>query len=173
MQRLFFSLTLSTTQQQQLLCYQQQALTLCPDARATDLDNLHLTLFFLGQVTPGQKQRLCEAVSALTVPAFNLTLNFLGAFARPKIVYLAPAVIPPALMQLQQQVANICKAQGFADMYAQYQPHITLARHAICDANLRKPVAAVTLKITSFALYQSTQLDDRLQYVPLHHFELA
>ncbi|MGP9800662.1 RNA 2',3'-cyclic phosphodiesterase [Rheinheimera sp. NSM] len=172
MQRLFFSLKFSNAQQQQLLPYQQQALSLCPGAKAVDHDNLHLTLFFLGQVNTTQQQRLVDAAQQIKLAAVSLTLDHLACFARPKILYLAPSVIPDALLQLQQQLAVLCKAEGFSDIHDSYRPHITLARHAVCDAAFKQPVAPLTLQISEFALYQSAQLDGRLQYLPLYHFIL-
>ena len=173
MQRLFFSLKFSPRQQQRLLPYQQQALSVCPAAKAIASDNLHLTLFFLGQVDKEQRQRLINCAAQINTPAFQLTLDHLGCFAKPKIVYLAPSQIPDALLQLQQQVAQWCKAEGFNDIHDKYRPHITLARHAVCDAAFKPPVAPLTLNITEFALYQSAQFDGRVQYRPLQHFALS
>ncbi|SEH80097.1 2'-5' RNA ligase [Rheinheimera pacifica] len=172
MQRLFFSLKFSPAQQQQLLPYQQQALGLCPAARAVDSDNLHLTLFFLGQVNTTQQQRLVAAAQQIKAPAFSLTLDHLACFAKPKILYLAPSVIPDALLQLQQQVAALCKAEGFSDSHDNYRPHITLARHAVCAEDYYQQLAPLTLQINEFVLYHSTQWDGRLQYLPLYHFML-
>jgi 2'-5' RNA ligase len=167
MQRLFFSLKFSQVQQQQLLPYQQQALGLCPDAAAVDNDNLHLTLFFLGQVDSAQQQRLVAAAQQIKAPAFSLTLDHLACFAKPKILYLAPSVIPDALLQLQQQLAALCKAEGFSDSHDNYRPHFTLARHAICAEDYYQQVAPLTLQVSEFALYQSAQVESRLQYLSL------
>ncbi|MDP2715925.1 RNA 2',3'-cyclic phosphodiesterase [Rheinheimera sp.] len=172
MQRLFFSLKFSPAQQQQLLPYQQQALSLCPGAKAVDNDNLHLTLFFLGQVDAAQQQRLVSATQQIIVAPFSITLDTLACFAKPKILYLAPSVIPDALLQLQRQVAALCQTAGFNDIHDNYRPHITLARHAVCDAAFKQPVLPLTLQVSEFGLYQSAQFEGRLQYLPLHHFML-
>ena len=168
MQRLFFSLKFSSRQQQQLLPYQQQALSVCPGAKAVASDNLHLTLFFLGQVDSVQCQRLINCAAQINTPAFQLQLDHLGCFAKPKIVYLAPSQIPDALLQLQQQVAQCCKAGGFNDIHDRYRPHITLARHAACDAAFKQPVPAVILDISEFALYISESINGKVHYRPLH-----
>lgn len=173
MQRLFFSLKFSTAQQQQLQVYQHQALKLCPAASAVDGANLHLTLFFLGQVNTAQQQRLLETVQHINVAAFSLTLDTLACFSRPKILYLAPSVVPDTLSSLQQQVATICKAEGFSEMYQQYQPHITLARHAVCSQQCPTEVVPLTLHVTEFALYLSERQSNRLYYRPLTSFALS
>lgn len=172
MQRLFFSLKLSTSQQQQLLPYQQLALSVSAAARPTDIDNLHLTLFFLGQTSTEQQQRLLADVSNITVSAFNLTLDYLAYFSKPKILYLAPSVIPTPLLKLQQQLATVCKLAGFSDLHSQYRPHITLARNANCLPGFYQSVSPIVMQIKQFALYQSLQQQGRLRYLPLTLFEL-
>lgn len=168
MQRLFFSLKLSGAQQQQLLPYQQQALNVCPGATAVHNDNLHLTLFFLGRVDSAQRQRLIDCAAQINAAAFQLTLDHLGYFAKPKIVYLAPSECPNALLQLQQQVAQCCKAEGFNDIHDKYRPHITLARHAVAEPAFKQPVPAVILDISEFALYISESINGKVYYRPLH-----
>ncbi|MEW5681474.1 MAG: RNA 2',3'-cyclic phosphodiesterase [Pseudomonadota bacterium] len=168
--RLFFSLKFSPSQQQLLLPYRQQVLRLCPAARAVDVDNLHLTLFFLGQVDEATKAQLIAAASGIGQSAFSLTLDRLSGFSGPKIVYLAPSEVPDALLQLQQQLAALCKTAGFNDIHDSYQPHITLARQALFDQTLS--VSPITLQVNQFALYQSGQFDGRLQYRPLQSFSL-
>lgn len=170
MQRLFFSLKFSPRQQLQLLSYQQQALGLCPAARAVDSDNLHLTLFFLGQVTAAQKLHLLTAVQSIAMSSFELTLDTLAVFTKPKILYLAPSVVPRELIVLQQQVADICKLQGFNEIHDGYRPHITLLRHASVPERFTQQVIPLTFAVSEFALYQSLNIDGAVRYLPLYTF---
>ncbi|GAB2923101.1 RNA 2',3'-cyclic phosphodiesterase [Rheinheimera gaetbuli] len=172
MQRLFFSLKFSAGQQQQLLPYQQQALNVCPGAKAVASENLHLTLFFLGLTDSVQQQRLISAAGQIKLAPFSITLDTLSCFIKPKILYLAPSQLPDALLQLQLQVAECCKAEGFSDMHDKYRPHITLARQALCAGQFQQPVTPLTLHISEFALYQSAQFNGHLQYRPLYNFLL-
>lgn len=172
MQRLFFSLKFSPAQQQQLLPYQQQALSLCPGAKAVDSDNLHLTLFFLGQVNAAQQQSLVLAAQQIKLAAFSLTLDHLACFAKPKILYLAPSLVPPELTKLQQQVAALCKAAGFNDIHDNYRPHITLARHAVCAEYCYRPVPPLIFNVAEFALYCSKNSGSGVSYQPLTTFRL-
>lgn len=166
MQRLFFSLKFSHAQQQQLRAYQQQVQALCPGARSVDVSNLHLTLFFLGLVSEKQKLQLLEATNSIISQRFSLTLDRLAGFAKPKIVYLAPSTIPAELVQLQQQMATLCKAQGFTDIHDSYRPHVTLARHAVFSKSVA--VEPIRLEISEYALYVSENNNGKVQYSPLH-----
>jgi RNA 2',3'-cyclic 3'-phosphodiesterase len=170
MQRLFFSLKFTSEQQQQLLQYQTQALALSNTARAVAADNLHLTLFFLGQVDELSKQQLLAAAEQICAVRFRLTLDYLACFSKPKILYLAPSHIPSELSALQQQLAKVCKAQGFDDMHDHYRPHITLARHGLYDGTVA--VTPLSLDLSEFALYVSENQHGKVQYRPLHRMQL-
>ena len=171
LQRLFFSLKFSAVQQQQLLPYQQQALSLCSGATAVDSDNLHLTLFFLGLVNETAKQQLFVSAKRIKLPAFTLTLDLISGFIKPKIVYLAPSMIPEGLLQLQQQITTCCHAAGFGDIHDNYRPHITLARQAMFGQSIK--VAPLTLDVSEFALYLSNSINGKVRYSPLHIYRLS
>ena len=171
MQRLFFSLKFSAGQQQQLLPYQQQALAICPDAKVVASDNLHLTLFFLGQTDSEQQQRLISSAGQIKLAPFSITLDSLSCFNKPKILYLAPSQTTAVLLQLQQQVAECCHAEGFSDIHDKYRPHITLARHAMLGQSVA--VAPLTLNVSEFALYLSDSINGKVRYSPLHIYCLG
>ena len=169
-ERLFFSLKFSASQQKQLLPYQQLLSQQFPTAKPVAVDNLHLTLFFLGQVTTAQKLHLLTAAQSLTMPPFQLTLDTLAAFTKPKILYLAPSAVPAELRGLQQQLAKICKAQGFNEIHDCYRPHVTLLRHVSVNENFNRQIAPLPLVISEFALYQSVNIEGSVRYLPLHTF---
>lgn len=169
-ERLFFSLKFTTAQQQLLLPYQQRLNKQFPHAKPVAVDNLHLTLFFLGQVTAAQKQRLLTAARNIVIPAFELTVDTVASFTKPKILYLAPSAVPFELKGLQQQVANICKAQGFNEIHDSYRPHVTLLRHASVPEGFTQQVLPLSIVVSEFALYQSLNIEGLVRYLPLHIF---
>lgn len=169
--RLFFSLVFRPEQQQQLLPYQQQALALCPQARAVDSRNLHLTLFFLGQTDEVLQQQLLSAAKTIVMPRFSIRLDTLAGFSGPKIAYLAPSVVPATLTLLQQQVAAICKAKGFEDLHDQYRPHVTLLRKCAATPILQR-TSELSLDIEQFGLYCSDSSSGTVQYRLLQQFDL-
>lgn len=94
----------------------------------------------------------------------------MAGFRQPKILYLAPSSIPPALLLLQQQLAQFCQVQGFTEPHTEYRPHITLARQALFEGQQR--VTPLGLKVREFALYQSRRESEALEYLPLQRFKL-
>ncbi len=167
MKRLFFSLRLAPSQQQLLQAPQQQTLACCDSAAVVPVANLHLTLFFLGLVSAEQEEVLVTQAKQWVITPFTLKLDYFGYFSKPKIVYIAPTVVPAPLLALQQRVAALCEQAGFQTQHPEFKPHITLLRHAKPKATLPSVMPPLPLEINAFTLYHSTRLNEQLVYLPL------
>lgn len=96
-------------------------------------DNLHLTLKFLGSVTP---DRLAEVEVALARVArgarpFELAVRGLGAFptsSRPRVLWAGAAAGGEAWTVLAKDVDDALVALGFEREARAYSPHVTLGR---------------------------------------------
>ena len=62
--------------------------------------NLHLTLVFLGQTAPAREAAYRAALAGLRAAPFTLELDRLGCFRGPRVLWLGPSQIPPALTAL-------------------------------------------------------------------------
>jgi 2'-5' RNA ligase len=98
-----------------------------PKGRPAALENLHLTLVFLGEVAEPKLPPIEQELSELTFAAFQLKLTTLNTFPRAGILF---AEIEPTrpLLQLQSKAAAAMVRCGFAPETHPYHPHITLAR---------------------------------------------
>ncbi|NQU61156.1 MAG: RNA 2',3'-cyclic phosphodiesterase [Rhodospirillales bacterium] len=101
-----------------------------PGARWVSLENLHLSLRFIGEVPGGDERDIFEALKALDLPAFELTLSGLGSFERRGRVYAVWAGVEKSepLSHLQAKVAVALERTGFEPEHRKFKPHITLAR---------------------------------------------
>jgi 2'-5' RNA ligase len=104
-----------------------------PRARWVDLDNLHLTLLFLGETAgenvPALAARLREAFARC--PPLDLRLGSGGTFppGRPARVAWIGVEAPEALAALQEAVTRAAvDTLGFEPEERDYHPHVTLAR---------------------------------------------
>jgi 2'-5' RNA ligase len=104
-----------------------------PRARWVDLDNVHLTLLFLGETAepavPGLAAKLREAFARC--PPLDLRLAGGGTFppARPARVAWVGVEAPAELLTLQEDVTRAAvDALGFEPEKRAYHPHVTLAR---------------------------------------------
>jgi 2'-5' RNA ligase len=97
-------------------------------------DNVHLTLHFLGELTPTDFVKLERALKAMPLPylPFSLKIGVLGCFPnlrRPRVIWVGLLGETGLLFKLQQEVEALLKATiGFKPEERPYSPHLTLGR---------------------------------------------
>jgi 2'-5' RNA ligase len=98
--------------------------------RIPAIENLHLTLAFVGEVATDRVEALVAAGLAATagVPAFDLVLDRVGAFRGSGIAWAGASSVPAELAQLLGQLNAALTAQGFRTDPRPFQAHVTLAR---------------------------------------------
>ena len=99
-----------------------------PGARAAHPLDLHLTLRFLGELSPdalGAAQWVGEGVKAAPL---RLSVDRTGCFPRAAVLWCGPTQAPLALLELVTQLEQGLAAQGFVPEARPYRPHLTLAR---------------------------------------------
>lgn len=127
------------------------------DGRAVPAANLHITLHFLGEVAATALPPLCEAGARVAAPTFALDLAVAGWWPRGRVAWLAPAVVPAALLDLVAGVDAAVAACGLAPVareQAAYQAHVTVARQ-VRHAPALMRAFSVPWQITDFALISS------------------
>jgi RNA 2',3'-cyclic 3'-phosphodiesterase len=98
-----------------------------PSARWTPPENLHLTLFFLGQVSEDKLPMILGELDQVNFAPLELRFTQLGCFPRAGILF-ADLEATPRLLRLQAHVALGMVKCGFASEGRPYHPHVTLAR---------------------------------------------
>jgi 2'-5' RNA ligase len=124
--------------------------------RAPRESNLHVTLAFVGSVATARIATL-EAIGsacASRCQAFSLTLDAPGGTSQG-IAWLAPSLVPPALVALNASLVASLSAEGFAVEGRSFRPHVTLARHCTRPAQ-REAVAPIAWHVDRLALVAST-----------------
>ena len=90
--------------------------------------NLHITLAFAGAVTAPTGDCLEAAAANIRCPAFELCIDYVGHWPRPRIFWIGPTHTPPALWSLAGLLRTALEDCGLQPETRPYQPHITLAR---------------------------------------------
>lgn len=156
---------------------------LLPLPRREPVENLHLTLVFLGETSDAVLEAAHEAFSALRAPAFAMQIEGLGLFGgdRPRLVFAGVAA-NPALERLQAKVANLARRAGCEIEGRRFLPHVTLGRFpppAPPDAmRLERAVAEAArfrpplMPVTDIALFQSHRGRAGSQYEVLARYPL-
>lgn len=114
-------------------------------------DRLHLTVAFLGELTPAGLA-VARAVPPVRTGAFDLTLDAAGIWPESRILWFAPQAPPAALLELEAELGEALAASGFHLEARDYRPHITLARRARA---VDVPVVAVDWRVADLALVES------------------
>ncbi len=136
--------------------------------RWVPVENMHLTLKFLGDILPGKVSEISGTLEEITAhqSPIQIQINDIGAFPninRTRVVWVG-LNYPEPLHQLQNQIESQLEKLDFPWEGRSFSPHLTLARvrdHAQ-HASLRKiaevltsskkpqPVEAQAHKITLF-----------------------
>lgn len=91
----------------------------------------HLTLRFLGDVTPDRREALEGRLAQVRVEPFILPVEGVGAFppkGPPRVVWMGTGHGHPRLFQLRQQVDDAVLAAGLDVDVRTFHAHVTLGR---------------------------------------------
>ena len=103
------------------------------DIRWVKPGNIHLTLKFLGDISPAEVGAIREALrsAAADMAPFPLAARGAGVFPgikRPRVVWVGLTGEVPALFALQQSVEKALAAIGFPAEKRPFKAHLTLGR---------------------------------------------
>jgi len=118
-------------------------------------ENMHLTLKFLGDVSPSNMEFLIQMLrnEADNVNGFTMHLAGLGSFPslkRPRVLYIGMQA-PAGLEALQRGIESASRRLGYESEERPFSPHLTLGRVK------QNVTAADQLKIRR--LIEGTQVD--------------
>jgi 2'-5' RNA ligase len=111
----------------------KQLKPLDPGIKWVPVDNLHLTLKFLGEVDNVMVPDVCNAIRRVTdsVPPFELHFSGTGAFPkleRPRVLYAGVQDPTGQLVRLVAVLERELAELGFKPEPRDYTPHLTLGR---------------------------------------------
>lgn len=122
--------------------------------RPEQIDKLHVTLVFIGDADDGRIACLEQAAAGVPAGAFELVLDRIGYWGRPRILWLASRQAPPAALSLVRALNAALESCGLTAEQRPYRPHMTLAR------KVRHPprdnsIDPIRWRVESYALMES------------------
>lgn len=160
--RLFFALWPDETVRRTLGALALEAQAHC-GGRATTLEKIHLTLFFIGDVARSRIAALQLAASALDTTPFELVLDRLGYWRHNRIAWAGASKCPRALDLLASGLRDALGRAGVKGEDRPYVPHMTLVRNAE-----RPPAAAAvgpcSWRAREFVLVESVSVVGGVRY---------
>jgi len=94
------------------------------------VEQIHLTMSFLGDVDLQHEERLKEALAKVHVPPFFLPIHGVGLFggSRPTVVWAGVGKGHPHLFALHHHLQDAVLHAGLEPDLKAFHPHITLGR---------------------------------------------
>ncbi|HYQ72291.1 MAG TPA: RNA 2',3'-cyclic phosphodiesterase [Gammaproteobacteria bacterium] len=151
-QRLFFALWPDAAVRQALAMASRELLG--RRIRQVPAENLHLTLAFAGSVTAPVRACLEAAAGAVRAAPFELTVDHVGHWPRPRVLWAGPTHTPGNLWSLVEALNRAFDACGLQRETRPFQAHVTLARKIVRPPPLAALVP-VTWSIGDFSLVES------------------
>jgi 2'-5' RNA ligase len=127
-QRLFFALWPDPVTRQQLVRLRADIPGI--RGRPTHPEDLHVTLVFLGAVDPDRRGCAERAADSVTGPGFDLPIDRIGHWPRPRILWCGCEQTPAPLLGLVSALRRSLLGCGFEPERRRYAAHVTLARNA-------------------------------------------
>jgi 2'-5' RNA ligase len=168
--RLFFALWPEADKQHELARLAQAVLP-AHSGKVVATENLHATVLFLGSVSAAQQLCVESAASQLHTGSFVLSLDRVGYFRRPQVVWAGCRNLPPELLALVSGLRSGCAPCGMAVDDRPFELHVTLVRHVRADPG-RPLVMPVSWALSRFALVESVSDAQGVHYQPLRFWDL-
>ena len=189
--RTFIAVPLSTTIAEKLSAIQRTLRRTSPEQSVTWVNpaNIHLTLFFLGDILPHRQQPIEAALTvvARNVRPFTFNVQGLGAFPnanRPRVIWVGLDE-PAGHLALLHHVVNEAMASiGFQPEDRHFSPHLTLGRirqrasrddaQAVGEA-VRQTEVGLLGEVTAeeMIFFRSVLKSSGAEYTPLARFRLG
>jgi len=148
-------------------------------------NDLHLTLFFLGQISTQQVSDIQDTIFAIKddLRSFTFAINSTGIFyseRNPRILWLGIDK-SNSLIALKNEIDQALASIGFFADKQPFVPHITVGRFAsrqiatpqlVDTINEMTHMAPIVCEGQSVVLYESILSPDGSQYKPIETFRL-
>jgi 2'-5' RNA ligase len=148
--------------------------------------NLHVTIWFLGQVDDARRDGLLGALRpALPIPPFTMSIDRGGAFppsGPPRVLWLGLTSGSTELRAIHRALADLLSPLDFVAERRPYAPHLTLARIKEADradgAAIRQAVRDLEVEaaagdVAAVTLFRSEPSAGGSRYTPLLRVPLS
>jgi 2'-5' RNA ligase len=130
--RCFLAMELSDEAREHLSRVQESVRRELPKGSFPRVQNLHVTLKFLGEVGDRQLAALCESMQHIKLSArIELSAAGIDRFPQhgpPRVIVATMSGSEALVAALHQAIEQRCRKPGFDSENRRYHPHVTLAR---------------------------------------------
>ena len=148
-----------------------QTLVTWDDERVIPASLIHLTLRYVGNADPALQKCLEAMAQDISINQFEFTLQTLGYWKKPRVIWVAPESSLESLNNLAMKIEQGCQQCGIQAEERIFAPHITLIRKA-----RRTPIVNIQTPLkwcaTDFVLVESKSIDGGVVYEVLKRWPL-
>ncbi len=101
------------------------------DVKLVEPQNIHITVRFLGNLTPAMVEKIFDAMKQVQFAPFNVQMKGLGAFPDlryPRVVWAGITDGADQLKTVFSQLEPRLRGLGFSPDHKGFSPHLTIAR---------------------------------------------
>lgn len=145
----------------------------------SNIENMHVTLVFLGEVDSKRVPDITMVMNRVISPSFDIEIGTLGSFkGHPGDIHWLGINSGSELFRLVNMLRQKLVKLGFDIDRKPFKPHLTLGRRiVIADhrayENLDHTLKPVRFQADEIVLMESTRVDGKLTYLPLHRSRLG
>lgn len=172
--RLFYAITFNDETKEELYKYRNMIAEKSVKGNFTTLNNIHLTLEFIGEVDGKGLKVLEDVLHQLKSYPEKLKLSSIGSFNKGKkeIVWLGIEK-NDELIRLQGELRELLINNGFKVDVRSYKPHITIGRQVVRVGEIEEVhVRPMEIPIKSIALMESKRINGELVYRSLEEVKI-
>ncbi len=169
--RLFFGLEPTPEACLEVAAWRDRALP--PLDRPVPAQNLHITLAFLGDVPPRKIEALMDNVTGVRAGALQVSLDELGYWPKPRILWLGPVTTPAPVALLARDLRRAARTAQISVDNRDYRAHLTIARNCLTPPPAAVMLPAVILTFSRFSLFESINSRHGVRYQALSSWELG
>ena len=184
--RLFVAVTFDETTKSRLTAVQNRIKTQSVRGNFSRPENFHLTLVFIGEVTPGLVPAVIaivnDAIPPNEVQVFSLCFSRAGCFRHSgkELWWIGPDTANDSeahtginvLAGVRQLIGNSLDAAGIHYDRRPFRVHVTLGREIKSSAPIVLDAGTIMAPITRISLMQSENIKGRLVYTEIFGHEL-
>jgi len=142
---------------------------------------LHVTLKFLGEISPAQVEKVCERLArALAAQPFNISFSGLGVFPKParaRVLWIGFSEGADRCRKIWESIEGPMEEAGFRREKRPFRAHLTLARFRnpgpVAPEILDHRFSSSGFRAESVVLYRSQLKPSGAVYTPIETYPLG
>lgn len=168
--RVFFALWPDDKTRQEIKTHIQPLFSHHP-GRKVPQHNWHITLAFLGNVDETCFTCIQEQAAKVSGQSFELTLDAIGFWSKPRVVWLGCSNTPDELLHLFDTLNAKLRTCGYTPEYKTFNAHMTLLRK-VTKRPRRFEFPVTKWKVENFVLVESDLTNDGAIYRVAQQYSL-